>query len=95
MLAVAIMLSAMMYGQVAVRYDYRWVEITETGNVWGASPDSASRWIKVDQDLRKDMDPSLRMAMRLVQGYEDLGWELFNVEMAKEKFFFLRKQQDR
>jgi hypothetical protein len=35
------------------------------------------------------------MAMRLVQEYESQGWELFNVEMAKEKFFFLRKQQDR
>jgi hypothetical protein len=87
--------SLLMYGQVAVRYDYRWVEVTETGNVWVASPDSASRWIKVDQDIRKDMDPSLRMAMRLVQEYESQGWELFNVEMAKEKFFFLRKQQDR
>jgi hypothetical protein len=90
-LAVGMAMATMVCAQSPVQYDYCWIEIWENSTVYLASPDSASRWVKVDRDLRKDHDPNLRMAMRLVQDYEAQGWELFNVEMGKDKFFLMRK----
>lgn len=94
-LSVFVALSTTLCAQAPpVRYDYRWIEFSDAYSIYVVSPDSASRRVKLDQDLRKDLKAEFRMALRIIQGYEAQGWELFNVAMDKERYFLLRMPKE-